>query len=138
MPIQAIDHFTLRVSDTERSINFYQEVVGLHLGERPAFNFPGYWLYASGQPILHLVAQTQSAADENLQRYLGQREQASGSGVVDHISLRGSDYQAMKQRLIEVEGGEFQQRLVPELKQRQLFFVDPDGVTIEIIFPYQA
>ncbi|MFB9216284.1 VOC family protein [Vibrio sinaloensis] len=138
MPIQAIDHFTLRVSDIERSIKFYQEVVGLHLGERPAFNFPGYWLYASGQPILHLVAQTQSAADENLQRYLGQREEASGSGVVDHISLRGSDYQAMKQRLIEVEGGEFQQRLVPELKQRQLFFVDPDGVTIEIIFPYQA
>ncbi|MDN3685092.1 hypothetical protein QW180_21960 [Vibrio sinaloensis] len=68
------------------------------------------------------MAQTQSAADENLQRYLGQREEASGSGVVDHISLRGSDYQAMKQRLIEVEGGEFQQRLVPELKQRQLFF----------------
>ena len=32
--------------------NFYCEVVGLQVGERPPFPRFGYWLYAGGQPIV--------------------------------------------------------------------------------------
>jgi catechol 2,3-dioxygenase-like lactoylglutathione lyase family enzyme len=36
-------------------VRFYAEVLGLRAGERPPLGFPGAWLYAGDQPVIHLV-----------------------------------------------------------------------------------
>jgi len=49
-----LDHVTLRTKDLEAKA-FFETVLGLEVGYRPAFAFPGYWLYADGRPIVHLT-----------------------------------------------------------------------------------
>ena len=49
MEIKRIDHYSIRTRDVEASQKFYTEVIGLAVGPRPAFKFPGLWLY-NGQP----------------------------------------------------------------------------------------
>ena len=50
-----IDHVTLRTSDLEGTRRFLENLLGLEVGYRPNFGFPGYWLYRSGRPIVHLI-----------------------------------------------------------------------------------
>ena len=45
-----LDHVTLRTRDLEGAKAFFETVLGLEAGYRPVFPFPGYWLYAAGQP----------------------------------------------------------------------------------------
>ncbi|AXE33060.1 VOC family protein [Chromobacterium phragmitis] len=133
MNIQRIDHFTIRAADLDASAAFYQRALGLADGPRPGFRFPGKWLYAGGAPVLHLVAARED--DAELQAYLGGRDARAGSGRVDHIALRGQNLVDMQMRLLSL-GQPFYERVVPEIGEHQLFLQDPDGVTIEVIFPY--
>ncbi len=50
MPAQSLNHYTIKVRDLERTKDFYQEVVGLKVGDRPPLPFPGYWLYLRRSP----------------------------------------------------------------------------------------
>lgn len=53
--IQAISHVSLLVSDTERSLRFYKDVLGLSVDhDRPDLGFPGAWLNVGDQQI-HLL-----------------------------------------------------------------------------------
>jgi catechol 2,3-dioxygenase-like lactoylglutathione lyase family enzyme len=122
--ILGLDHFTLRTT----------RVIGLSDGPRPAFRFPGRWLYVGAHPVLHLVAVTTD--DRQLQDYLGEQDSADGSGCVDHISLRGTHLPEMQQHLLSL-GRTFRERIVPQIGEHQLFLEDPNGVTIELIFPYR-
>jgi glyoxylase I family protein len=55
MLIQRIHHVSLVVSDTERALAFYRDLLGMSLvEERPALGFPGAWLEVGGQQI-HLL-----------------------------------------------------------------------------------
>ena len=49
MEIKRIDHYSIRTLDVEASRKFYTEIIGLTVGPRPAFPFPGFWLYESCQ-----------------------------------------------------------------------------------------
>ena len=49
MDIKRIDHYSIRTLDVEASRKFYTEIIGLNVGPRPAFKFPGLWLY-NGKP----------------------------------------------------------------------------------------
>ena len=53
MAITTLDHYTINTLDLDATIRFYVEVMGFENGERPAFSFPGAWLYCEGQPIVH-------------------------------------------------------------------------------------
>ena len=57
MPVVAFNHFNLRAPTalTDALKDFYVDVVGLSVGWRPPFDFPGYWLYLGEQAVLHLV-----------------------------------------------------------------------------------
>ncbi|MEI8603113.1 hypothetical protein P4S55_21585 [Shewanella sp. PP-Sp27a-2] len=70
MNINGLDHFTIRTPKLVETLLFYQVILGLKLGWRPQFGFPGHWLYASNKPILHLV----EAGDQALDAYLGKAE----------------------------------------------------------------
>lgn len=49
-----IHHASLIVSDTEQSLQFYRDVLGMQPVERPPLPFPGAWL-AIGDQQIHLL-----------------------------------------------------------------------------------
>ena len=55
MPAQSLNHYTILTRDLEATKDFYTDVVGLTVGDRPPLAFPGYWLYCGGVPTVHLI-----------------------------------------------------------------------------------
>lgn len=131
MQVRYLDHFTLRTARLAETQAFYEQIIGLVPGPRPGFAFPGAWMYAQGEPLLHLAAFNPD--DAALTRYLGSRTASEGAGCIDHICLRCQGLPAFEQRLAEM-GIAYERRTVPNLRQHQLFVVDPNGVRIECIF----
>ncbi|GLK91201.1 VOC family protein [Pseudomonas turukhanskensis] len=135
MNIERLDHFTIRTEHWEETAAFFSEVVGLQMGPRPAFSFRGYWLYASGKPILHIVSLTHLSSE--LEAYLGVKPAQRGGGAIDHVSLRCQGLAEMQTHFVKL-GISFRERVIPEVGEHQLFLEDPNGITVEMIFPCSA
>ena len=135
MPPQARHHFTIRPKCMEITREFYEKFVQIKVGERPPFNFPGYWLYINDIPVLHLVGD-----GAPLNAYFNDNDEASlnssGGGSIDHIAFLFSarDFQPIKES-IERDGVDHLHTIVPGLELRQIFLKDPDGIRIELNFP---
>lgn len=127
MPLEGLNHYTIRCADLAATRAFYTEVLGLEEGPRPPLGFPGHWLYAGGQPVVHLVG---PRADD-----AARPPRAAGpTGLFDHIAFSARGLREMKARLMAA-GVAFEERLVPRDGQTQLFLRDPDGVAVELNFP---
>ena len=118
MVVKRLDHYTINVSDVDASVDFYNDVVGLVNGPRPPFTFPGAWLYCGDFPVLHLI---------------GGRPPAHGTGPIDHIAFRAEGIEEHKE-ILRHHGIRFREQEVPRAALSQVFFEDPDGVTIELNF----
>jgi len=132
MPLERLDHYFVYATDLERSRDFYSEVLGLTIGPRPQFDFPGYWCYLEDRPVVHIGNEEFTGGFANPD---GSRTTSGSTGPVDHIAFRGQaidDFIARFERL----GVAFQRREVPDFHLSQLFVKDPDGVTIELNFFY--
>jgi len=125
MTVVGLEHVLVLSDDIEASREFYTEVVGLVVGDRPPLEFPGYWLYAGGVPCVHIA--DRCAYLEHAAR-LGLRESA---GPVDHVAFNGTDYDALCSRVERCEVPAVR-NFVPNGGPRQLFIEDPSGVRIEI------
>jgi catechol 2,3-dioxygenase-like lactoylglutathione lyase family enzyme len=125
----SLNHYTIRARDLEATRNFYTEIVGLTVGDRPPLNFPGYWLYCGGAPTVHLIGYRADdpAIDDT-------PAQPASTGRLDHIAFACEGLRAMKQNL-EVHGIKFDERVLPRLNMTQLFYHDPDGIAVECNFP---
>jgi catechol 2,3-dioxygenase-like lactoylglutathione lyase family enzyme len=138
MKLERIDHFTIRTHDLEATRAFYEAALGLSIGWRPSFPFPGYWLHNGTDSMIHIAARsgTEQLGVANggggLSDYLGTRD-GKGSGALDHIAIRASNALAFLRRL-EAAAVPYRERIVPDLKEWQIFVVDPNDVTIELIF----
>jgi|SRR5215469_3414247 len=117
MALSRIDHVTIRVNDLARSRAFYAEALGLVDGARPAFPFPGAWLWLDDRAVVHLVGGGESSADD--------------TGAFDHVAFAPTDLESTRARLGKA-GIVFRETKVPGLPLHQLFFKDPDGVSIEL------
>jgi len=129
MPAQSLNHYTIMTRDLERTKNFYVDVVGLTVGDRPPLNFPGYWLYCGGIPTVHLLgyrAQDPVIAD-------GPSYPAK-TGRLDHIAFSCVGLADMKADLAR-RGIKYEERVLPRLNMTQLFYFDPDGIAVECNFP---
>lgn len=101
--------------------DFYTEVVGLSLGERPPFESFGYWLYAGREAVLHLT----EVADEASARIA---PSTFGHGAFNCIGRREFE------RRLALRGITFEVAHVPLTEQIQLFFKDPAGNGVELNF----
>jgi catechol 2,3-dioxygenase-like lactoylglutathione lyase family enzyme len=61
MPVKDLDHVNLRTANLAGMVAFYEKVLGLTLGPRPAFGFDGAWLYSGERATVHLIAVPQAA-----------------------------------------------------------------------------
>lgn len=135
MPLTGLDHCAIRTGDLAATRDFYVDVLGLEDGDRPAFPFPGHWLYCEGTPVVHLIGLDEQGAT-GLVDYMGDDRKVAltGSGAVDHLAFTAADLDGMRARLKEL-GMESRERAVPDLALHQIFVTDPNGITIEINFP---
>lgn len=139
MAINKLAHYSVRTSALEASREFYCKVLGLRVGFRPDFPFPGAWLYRGGDEaeygVVHLIGIDRNAP-AGLNEYLGDKpeEILHGSAAVDHLAFSATDLPDMLRRL-RAQGVAWRERNVPTLGLHQLFVEDPSGVTIELNFP---
>ena len=91
-------------------------------GYRPNFTNDGLWLYAGGEPLIHVSARAPEG-------FLS----AKHNGSVDHIAFRmagASDFRAHVRSL----GVAFEEQNVPNAGY-QIFVRDPVGTLLEFNFP---
>ncbi len=124
MALTQLNHVTVRTADLEATRNFYEHVLGLKTGPRPPFKFPGYWLYCEGNPVVHLVLQS-DAIGGGL---------SADTGSFDHVAFTADDFPGTRERFRKL-GVAFREQQVPGAPNWQLFVEDPNRVTIELNFP---
>ena len=136
MTIARLAHYSIRSNDLEASRRFYTEVMGFRVGFRPPFDFPGIWLYPDEDEsefgVVHVIG-VDPDDTSGLSAYLGDRgtNGGTGTGAVDHIAFLAEDWPTMRERCLAA-GVDLVERTVPLLGLRQVFIVDPSGVTIEL------
>jgi catechol 2,3-dioxygenase-like lactoylglutathione lyase family enzyme len=121
MAIRGLNHFTILTDDVKATRAFYCTVLDLEVGWRPDFPFPGLWLYARGEPILHVVG--------------GKARADLKPGVIDHVAFTATDLPGTALRLAARGIGYELRRLAgaPD-GPWQLFCRDPSGARIELDF----
>jgi catechol 2,3-dioxygenase-like lactoylglutathione lyase family enzyme len=117
--IHAMNHFTVIAEDLTRTLDFYVGLLGLEPGHRPDLGFPGAWLYANGQAILHV--------------YSDRPMPASRAGVIDHMAFSARGLKDVKARF-DVRGWKYDLRQQRGSGIWQLFCFDPNGAKVELDF----
>lgn len=117
--ITGLNHANISTAKLQETIDFFVGVIGLKVGPRPDFAFPGAWLYAGDQAVLHLVERAQAYAP---------------NGAIDHISFTVSDLDHAIRRLDE-RGIAYRISVIPSGLGRQVFLTDPNGIKIELTEP---
>jgi catechol 2,3-dioxygenase-like lactoylglutathione lyase family enzyme len=147
MEIKRIDHYSIRTADVEASRKFYTEIIGLNVGPRPAFKFPGLWLYNGKPPadlehaqgnygIVHVMGVDPNDPQGLIDTmgYVDPHTLKGGTGALDHIALSVTGRAGMAERCKTADVSYFE-RSVPTLGLHQMFLKDPNGVIIELNFP---
>ncbi|HZJ63761.1 MAG TPA: VOC family protein [Kofleriaceae bacterium] len=119
MSITGMNHFTVLTSDLDVTRAFYIDLLGLTEGFRPDLGFPGAWLYAGGEAILHIIA--------------GRSLPVERRGVIDHMAFSARDLRAVAARLAE-RNIQYDLRRLPSTGSWQLFCFDPSGARVELDF----
>lgn len=119
MAVAGMNHFTILTDDVDSTVSFYGDLLGLEPGPRPNFNFAGAWLYAGGQPILHIIG--------------GRPKSELKPGVIDHMAFTGNGLAATLSKLKE-HGVDYECRQQAGTGLWQVFFFDPNGAKVELDF----
>ncbi|MFM0501166.1 VOC family protein [Paraburkholderia caffeinilytica] len=122
-----LDHATIVTADLETARRFFVDIAGLAEGARPPFSVDGYWLYANGRPLIHLIDATVPAVA------------GRAAPRIDHVAFRlesTAEWQALLQRLHAADMP-YQLAEVPQMgpqqAERQLFVALAPGVVIEFV-----
>jgi catechol 2,3-dioxygenase-like lactoylglutathione lyase family enzyme len=132
MPLTELNHFFVRCNDLERSKDWYCKALGFEEMPRPPFPFKGYWLGTNGKIQVHMG---QHGIQNSEVYYIGTPKDAatSNSGVVDHIAFLADKPEEFRKRFESMKI-EYRSRLLKDFDLYQMFFKDPDGLTIELNF----
>jgi catechol 2,3-dioxygenase-like lactoylglutathione lyase family enzyme len=124
--IRWLDHVNLRTADIERMVRFYVDVVGLRLGERPSFAFPGAWLYAGERPVVHLVGEPSAAA-------AAIQGDPLTALTLEHFAFAADDPESFQLRL-ESQGIAYRRSLQTGSGRIVVNLRDPDGNRLHVDF----
>jgi catechol 2,3-dioxygenase-like lactoylglutathione lyase family enzyme len=119
MAITGMNHFNILTDDVPRTVAFYRDLLGLVEGERPDLGFAGAWLYAAGEPVLHVSG--------------GHAKDALKPGVIDHMAFSARDLDGTLARL-RAGGIEYTCRQQVGTRVWQVFVRDPNGARVELDF----
>ncbi|MCB1456426.1 MAG: glyoxalase [Nitratireductor sp.] len=118
------DHLTIRTRDLGATKAFFEQVLDLSEGERPAIirRIPGYWLFdGNRRPVVHLIGSAGGDAGHPAE-------------AIDHVGIRpDGSYSAFRARL-ERLGIPYSLMDVVELQERRVFFHTPGGPLMEAVF----
>jgi catechol 2,3-dioxygenase-like lactoylglutathione lyase family enzyme len=135
-----INHFSIRTTDLDASRRFYADVLGLTVGPRPDFPFPGLWMYRGdhgdvANAVVHIIG-TDRTEQKGLDSYLGERDETKlrGTGTIDHVAFFAEGLATMLEHLRAI-GVQYRQRTVPSIGLHQVFLDDPNGCVIELNYP---
>ena len=122
MQIKRLDHVNIRTQKMQTMIQWYEQVLGLKQGYRPAGG-SGAWLYAGDQPFVHLVA-------------VGSNPGAGSEQPLklEHFSFRATGLAIFEQRLKDL-GQAYKKSQIEEIGLVLFNIWDPDGNHIHVDFP---
>lgn len=117
--ILGVDHISLLIADTQKSVAFYQDILGLESLPRPDLGFPGAWLSLGAQQTLHLL---------ELENPYDKVERPMHGGRDMHFALSVQGIEVYERRL------EARQMTFSKSKsgRKALFFKDLDKNVIEL------
>lgn len=120
--IKGLDHVVLRVSDMDRAIAFYEQVLGLHVERRLAEI--GLVQLRAGTAMIDLVPQKDGdEGGRNMDHYAVQIESMDVPALTAHLRRHG------------VDPGEVRRRYGAEGYGPSIYITDPDGNTVELKGP---
>ena len=121
MQLGSLDHVNVRTSRLDQMVEWYVKMLGMRVGDRPPFPFPGAWLYVGDQPYVHLIG----------------IEEEPGSDPDDlkleHFAFAATGLDGFLERL-DAAGERYDKRVVPGFGITQVNVWDPDGNHIHIDF----
>ena len=129
--VRGIDHVVLRVSDLNRSLGFYVDVLGCH--EERRIEELGLVQLRAGSALIDLLDLTKPLGQ------LGGDPPGEGGRNVDHVALALAEFDEAKLKAhLEahgVEPGEVSSRYGAEGFGPSMYIRDPDGNVIELKGP---
>jgi glyoxylase I family protein len=118
--IQELHHASLLVADTERSLRFYRDVLGLQvIEERPDLGYPGAWLRV-GRGQIHLLELPNPDPVQGRPPHGGRDR---------HLAMTVADLGPLVARLMAAA----LPYTLSRSGRRALFCRDPDGNALELI-----
>jgi len=123
MPIHSLDHVNLRTTQLDTMIAWYEDVLGLRRGERPASSSVGAWIYAGDRAAVHLVAVERDAAGAG----------SDGPLKLEHFAFSATDLAAFEAGL-RARGERYRRSDNAATGQAMVNVWDPDGNHIHVDF----
>jgi catechol 2,3-dioxygenase-like lactoylglutathione lyase family enzyme len=128
--LTAIQHVLVMAEDMDATRDFYRDALGMTVGPRPPLPFPGHWLYVGDVAVIHIADRAAYAEHISMWEANVSAEPDDG-GPIDHVAFSATGYDEVLARL-EAAGVTVTRREIPSINLRQLFFLDPNGLRIEI------
>jgi catechol 2,3-dioxygenase-like lactoylglutathione lyase family enzyme len=131
MPIQGFNHLNIRTPEFERTISFFTEALGMSLSPVPGListERAAWILDTTGSALFHVArADVAYSQDEVLPN-----PPLRNSGAIHHVALTCTDLADMRERLQRL--GIKSRENSPAPGVRQIFVIDPSGITFELNF----
>ena len=120
--VMGLDHVVLRVTDIDRAIEFYEQVLGLHVERRlPEI---GLVQLRAGTAMIDLVPRTEDEDDgRNMDHYAVRIDRMDVPALTAHLKRHG------------IDPGEVRRRYGAEGYGSSIYITDPDGNTVELKGP---
>ncbi len=121
-PTWRFDHLNVSAGSHKALDGFFGDIMGLRPGYRPPFPFPGAWLYAGDQAVIHAVDDARLDAD-------------AGALQVGHLAFRSDGPAAPVIAQLRESPWPFRVARVPADNTLQIFVMLPGGLVIELDMP---
>lgn len=119
MAVLGMNHFTVLTDDVPATVEFYGRLMGLRDGPRPDLGFPGAWMYAGDDAVLHIVG--------------GKRREQLRAGVIDHMAFTA---RGLADTIATLTAYNIEHVCRQQVGTGfwQVFFHDPNGARVELDF----